>query len=293
VTDELRIPDELRLTDPSRATDKYRSDERKVGGEHEADEYSEFSQRNGWGPGQPLQRWFSRRLLSEFLRVTSVTPADTRLLEVGCGLGNTGVAAKAMGFRSYTAVEPNPVLAQAARERIAPDPVVEARLPELTPDLRNSSDVALAIHVIEHATSGYEAREWVSGLANTVRQDGYVLVVSPDVRDFKTSFWDIDWSHAFPTTTNNLSQIMTDLDLKVVCAKRLRMGTLKALPNFLALVISMLLPTRVLDAVSRRFVGRNLATGFKTTALWGVAFIVAQKQAPRAADGRANGAART
>lgn len=242
--------------------------------------YSEFSERNGWGPGQPLQRWFSRRILSEFLRVTSVKARDTQLLEVGCGLGNTGVAAKAMGFRAYTAVEPNAVLAQVARERVAPGQVIEARLPELTPALRNSSDVAFAVHVIEHATSGYEAREWVSGLADTVKVDGYVLVVSPDVRDFKSSFWDVDWSHAFPTTTNNLSQIMTDLDLKVICAKKLRMGTLKALPNFFALVISMLLPTRILDAVSRKFVGRDLATGFKTTALWGVAFIVAQKQAP-------------
>lgn len=249
------------------------------------DEYSEFSERNGWGPGQPLQRWFSRRLLKEFLRVTSLTAGDIQLLEIGCGLGNTGVAAKAMGFRTYTAVEPNPVLAQAARERIVPDQVIEARLPELIPDLRQSSDVSLAIHVIEHATSGYEAREWVSGLAETVRPNGYVLVVSPDVRDFKSSFWDIDWSHAFPTTTNNLSQIMADLDLKVVCAKRFRMGTVKALPNFLALVISMLLPTRMLDALSRKLVGRDLATGFKTTALWGVAFIVAQKQMPRTADG--------
>jgi SAM-dependent methyltransferase len=260
--------------------------------EHElTDAYSEFSERNGWGPGQPLQRWFSRRILKEFLRVTPVAAGDTHLLEVGCGLGNTGVAAREMGFRAYTAVEPNPVLAQAARERVAPDRVIEARLPELTPDLLNSSDVALAVHVIEHATSGYEAREWVSGLADTVKVDGYLLVVSPDVRDFKSSFWDIDWSHAFPTTTNNLSQIMTDLDLTVVCAKRLRLGTLKALPNFLALVISLLLPTRMLDAISRKLMGRNLATGFKTTALWGVAFIVAQKRAPRTAPEQASRAA--
>lgn len=251
------------------------------------DSYSEFSQRNGWGPGQPLQRWFSRCLLKELVRMTSVTPGDTQLLEVGCGLGNTGIAANEMGFLAYTAVEPNPLLAQVARERVAPNRVIEARLPELAPELLGSADVAVAVHVIEHATSGYEAREWVAGLADAVRPDGYVLVVSPDVRDFKTSFWDIDWSHAFPTTTNNLSQIMTDLDLNVVCAKRLRLGTVRAIPNFIALVISMLLPTRMLDAISRKLVNRNLATGFKTTALWGVAFIVAQKQAPRTGPGQA------
>ena len=252
----------------------------------ETDAYSEFSERNSWGPGQPLQRWFSRRILKEFVRVTSVTPASTALLEVGCGLGNTGIAAQEMGFRAYTAVEPNPLLAHVARERVAPDLVIEARLPELIPDLRNSADVAMAVHVVEHATSGYEAREWVAGLADAVRVDGYVLVVSPDVRDFKTSFWDLDWSHGFPTTVNNLSQIVTDLDLKIVCAGRLRMGTLRAVPSSMAFVIAFLLPTRMLDAISRKLVGRNLASGFKTTALWGVAFIVAQKPAPRTSAGQ-------
>jgi SAM-dependent methyltransferase len=240
--------------------------------------YNEFSGRNGWGPGQPLQRWFSRRVLKEFLRVTSTRAADTRVLEVGCGMGNTGVAAQELGFLDYTAVEPNPLLAQVARDRVAPAQVIEARLPELVPGLRNTSDLALAVHVIEHATSGYEGREWVAAMVDTVTEGGYVLVVSPDVRDFKASFWDLDWSHAFPTTTNNLSQIMTDLGLTVVCAKRFRLGTVRALLSSIGFVLSLLLPTRVLDAVSRKVVGRDLATGFKTTALWGVAFVVAQKQ---------------
>jgi len=202
------------------------------------------------------------------------------MLEVGCGMGNTGVAAQEMGFRGYTAVEPNPLLAEVARERVVPDQVIEARLPELVPELRGSSEVALAVHVIEHATSGYQAREWVAAMVDTVTTGGYVVVASPDVRDFKLSFWDIDWSHAFPTTTNNLSQIMTDLDLTVICAKRLRMGSVRAFPSTIGYLLSLLLPTRILDAISRRLMGRNLATGFQTTALWGVAFVVAQKQSP-------------
>jgi hypothetical protein len=109
-------------------------------------------------------------------------------------------------------------------------------------------------------------------------------VASPDVRDFKMSFWDLDWSHAFPTTTNNLSQIMTDLGLTVICAKRFRLGTVRALLSSLGFVLSLLLPTRLLDAISRKFVGRDLATGFQTTALWGVAFVVAQKHTLRDLD---------
>lgn len=244
------------------------------------DVYNEFSERNSWGPGQPLQRWFSRRVLKEFLRVTSVSAADTQLLEVGCGLGNTGVAAREMGFLGYTAVEPNPLLAQVARDRVAPDQVFEVRLPELTPELLSSADVALAVHVIEHASSGYEARQWLAALVGTVKEGGYILVVCPDVRDFKASFWDIDWSHCFPTTTTNLSQIVSDLGLELICARRLRLGTVRALPSSIAFGISLILPTRILDAISRKFFGRNLATGFKTTALWGAAFIVAQKQTP-------------
>lgn len=242
--------------------------------------YDEFADRNGWGPGQPLQRWLSRRILSELLRVSSIKPANTRLLEVGCGSGNTGRAAIDLGFLSYMAVEPNPILADVARAKVAPCQVVQARLPELTPELIGVADVAVAIHVIEHARSGYEAHDWVDALRRTVTPGGLILIVSPDVRDFKASFWDIDWSHGFPTTTTNLSQICLDLGMEIVCSKKMRSGTIRSIPTALALGVSLLIPTRILDALSRRIVHRDLATGFKVAVLWGVTFVVAKNRNP-------------
>ena len=163
---------------------------------------------------------------------------------------------------------------------MAPCQVVQARLPELTPELIGVADVAVAIHVIEHAKSGYEAHDWVDALHRTVTPGGLVLILSPGVRDFKASFWDIDWSHDFPTTTTNLSQICLDLGMEIVCSKKMRLGTIRSLPTAFAFGVSLLIPTRILDAVSRRIVHRDLATGFKVAALWGVMFVVAKNRNP-------------
>ena len=239
--------------------------------------YSEFANRVDWEPGLKLQLWLSKRFLKTYLANTSQSAANLDLMEIGCGNGNLGIVAGDMGFKSYVGVEPNSTLVEIAKSRIEHGSVVQFKLPDLDPSLYCSADLAVAIHVIEHAPTGYEAREWIRGLAATVRPGGHILIVSPDVRDFKENFWSIDWSHCFPTTVTNLSQILVDLGLEITIAKKFRFGSINGFASSVAWLLSFMVPGRFLDLVFRRYFQRELGTGLKVALFWGVTFIVAQK----------------
>jgi len=214
--------------------------------------------------------------LKAFLGVTGSSAENIRVVDVGSGTGNIGLAARKLGFESYVGIEPNASIAAYAREHLPQVTILERRLPDLGDDLLSSCDLALAVHVIEHARDGYEARDWVEGMTRVVRPGGYVLVVSPDVRDYKTAFWDIDWSHSFPTTPNDATQIFEDLNLQVVTSTVIRAGSLNGTISSAAWMAGCLIPTRPINAISRGLVGRDLATGLKVQALWGATFVLGQ-----------------
>lgn len=236
--------------------------------------YDEFANRNGWGPGQGLQRWVNRRILQS---IKKAVPEVRQILEIGCGTGNFAAACVQDGQISYLGVEPNEKLAKFCEGRLPGNSVVRASLPDLPSAFRDSFDVVVAIHVIEHARNGYEAREWVGAMGQACRVGGQIVIVSPDVRDFRAAFWDIDWSHAFPTTCNNLVQILEDLGYRVTMSRLMRIGSLSPILTSAGFFISILIPARILDVISRKFVGRNLGTGLKTALFWGVTFVVAER----------------
>lgn len=239
--------------------------------------YSEFASRTDWQPGVKLQLWLSKRFLKTYLKNTNKNALDIDMIEVGCGNGNLALAAAEIGFKSYIGVEPNSTLVEIATSRILLGSIVQSKLPDLDPSLFCTADLGVVIHVIEHAPDGYEAREWIRGLAAVVRPGGNLLIVSPDVRDFRESFWSIDWSHCFPTTVTNLSQILVDLGFEIIVAKKFRFGSVNRFANLVAWLSSFVIPSRFLDLIFRKQFKRELGTGLKVALFWGVAFVVAQK----------------
>jgi SAM-dependent methyltransferase len=211
------------------------------------------------------------------MRTTQLNAANVSLLEVGTGTGTLAVAAPEAWIFDYVGVEPNTELAAVSRSRLRTGQVVVASLPNLPTDFKDRFDVALAVHVVEHATNGYEARAWVSEMLRCVKPGGFVVLVSPQISDFKTYFWDIDWSHAFPTSTSNLSQIVVDLGAEVRHARVMRLGSARPLVSVVGYWLSILIPVRLTNWIGRRLVGRDLGTGLKAAVLWGVTLVVGRK----------------
>ena len=215
-------------------------------------------------------------VLRAFARVANLTPSDTDILEIGAGTGRAAVQALQLGFRSYTGVEPTKNLASFLIKH-HDFRVIEESLPNLKTLCDNSFDAVFSVHVLEHASSWGEANLWCQEMIRVLRPGGQILVVAPDIRDYRENFWDSDWSHGFPTTPQRVSQIFSDAELKIVYQGSMHLGRLGAVSAALAHTMSVLLPTRIGDILTRRIFGRPLVSGLKIAVLWGLVFVVARK----------------
>ena len=152
--------------------------------------------------------------------------------------------------------------------------IVDESLPHLLSIPDDFYDGVFSIHVLEHARDQYEAHGWVQEMLRVTTPGGYLLVAAPDVREY---FWDMDWSHGFPTTPQRVAQILRDLEAQVVFEGTLHFGRIGIGAFWAARMASAMLPTRLFDSLARRLVGRPLMTGLKVAALWGLVFVVARK----------------
>ena len=241
----------------------------------EVDQYEAHAKEMMWSPSEGLHLWVATRVLQAFAKESGIRPERSNLLEIGTGSGRIARAALAQGWK-YEGVEPTRLFAEATR---AVDPTVvvhQSSLPYLPIELKDSFDAVLTMHVMEHASSPAEARAWVKALAECLRPGGSLVVVAPDVRDYRAGFWDSDWSHGWPTTPGRIAQLVEEIGLEVTTAKVMRLGSLSPWSS-LSMLLSGLIPTRPVNSVILRLMGRPLGTGIKIALLWGMTFVVARK----------------
>lgn len=240
--------------------------------------YDEYKLRKSWKYGLPLQTWISQRIIKEIVRVTKINPQETRVLEIGSGTGTLARAVTQFGFSSYAAFEPNPHLAQMTRESNGEAAVYEVMLPSTPVELLNSFDLIICVHVIEHAENGYRAREWIESLVPLLTEKGKVVVISPEVNDYKTFFWEIDWSHCFPTSCENIKQIFQDLNLTLFYRGIFRLGSARKTFVAPSKLLDFLISTKLLNVMGNWVFGRPIGTGLKAALIWGATFMIASKQ---------------
>lgn len=242
--------------------------------------YDEFMDRPLSRWGKASSQWSNSTILRNFLRTTKVDSKGIDLLEIGCGRGYIGLASRTFGFRSFTGIEPNHKLAEYCRELLGAT-IHEELLPHLTSLPDDSFDLVMSAHVIEHAMNPMEAREWCEEMFRVVRPGGHVLIVAPDVVDYKEYFWDTDWSHGYPPTPKRVSQMFDDIGLDVEFAGKMHLGRTGLGFAFLAHALSALIPTHLGDKLTARFFGRPLVSGLKIT-MWGLVFVIGRKPTPAA-----------
>lgn len=239
--------------------------------------YDEFADRTTWGPGTAVQKWFIRRVLATVMKVIDRPLNELEILEIGTGMGHFAEVAVEQGVKRYVGVEPNHVLRESAQQSAGKFEVLAGSLPDLPAQTRGAFDFVILTHVMEHATSGYEARLWADALLDTLKPGGSVIVISPDILDYKGFMWATDWSHAFPTSTENIRQIFADTGASIKVAKRMRFGSLNPITTSVAFFLSKLFPTKLANVVSRSLFGRELGTSVQVAFFWGLACVIAEK----------------
>lgn len=116
---------------------------------------------------------------------------------------------------------------------------------DVAPNLQKY-DMIWMSHVLEHSPTWLAAREMVATCRDLLSDEGFIVVVGPDALTWRREFWNVDWSHGYPTTIRNVSQLCNDIGLVDIQAKYHRNGS----DNLLVRSIFMLLtlfPHRPLD----------------------------------------------
>ena len=242
-----------------------------------SDQYDEFLTRQSWRPGDYLQLGLSNRTLHTILRHTKINHQQCQISEFGPGTGTFAVACESLGVTEYIGFEPNKNLAKNVQSRMTTGKIILASLPNIPANYDAYFDISVAIHVLEHSSGPYDARLWLVEAMRVTKKNGYIVIISPDIKSYGSYFWDIDWTHSFPTTTERICQIGNDIGLEIFARKTLRAGSTSVFVRSLAQVMSVLLPTRLINHIGQLLLGRQLGTGVQSALLWANTFVVFKK----------------
>jgi SAM-dependent methyltransferase len=207
--------------------------------------------------GKRFHRYWHARLLKAVSRFLPALSANGSVFEVGAGHGFFAEACRDLRLR-YSGCEMNEAQAVNLRERgfavgTATVPPVPAG-PQV--------DCVWMSHVLEHMRDHVEARDAVSSAADRLRPGGCLVVISPDIASWKWNFWDVDWSHGYPTSLRRVRELLEDAGLEIIAA-RYHTATIET--SFSAIVLSWLfrlIPYRSLDWVLRRAGSREFGHSF-------------------------------
>jgi 2-polyprenyl-3-methyl-5-hydroxy-6-metoxy-1,4-benzoquinol methylase len=234
-------------------------------------------------PGEYLQKILHRKLIDKFL--SKVEDGDTvkDILEIGPGSGRVAVELVSMGF-SYVAIEPTKSMVEATTIRIKNSiskdlqlEIHEDRLPSINQNLLRRFDAVVLIHTLEHASNPYEAHEWLGTIKSMLKPGGYIFMLSPDYLDYGSEFYDVDWSHSFPTTLNNVKEILSDVGLRIIYGEGIRGWKSAKSTKALLFATRKVLPIRFLNSVVEKISGHEkLVSGFASGFLYRNVLVVAK-----------------
>lgn len=165
--------------------------------------YRTFSEKQLTGLGGARRGRIERTRMALLLRYRQ---APGRMLEIGPGQGTLAALAVEAGWQ-YSAVEPSAILAEQLRARGLN--VIEAFTPPI-PAADASFDVIYADQVLEHMSGIDAARALTAEARRALAPGGVFFVVVPDYLKERGFFWDIDYTHNFPTTERRVRQLLYD-----------------------------------------------------------------------------------
>ena len=226
--------------------------------------YSDYMQREPHPRNAVFIKKWHGKLLTLALKDVNNTP--TSVLEIGPGHGFFAEHCRQAGI---------------AYEFCDTSPAVVSRMNEqgftghlgLIQDVANNLgkyDMIWMSHVLEHSPTWLAAREMVVTSKELLSENGLLVVVGPDALSWKKEFWNVDWSHGYPTTIRNVSQLFNDVGLSRITAQHHRNGSLNPIVRIVFALLSKI-PHRLVDRIltpARSKIGDGFMFSWKVIFGW-------------------------
>jgi hypothetical protein len=234
-------------------------------------------------PGEKFQKYLHGKWLTKFLGSIKEHGVVEKILEVGPGGGRLAVEILTRGF-NYSCIEPTQSMLSLTKEKIdkaflgSPDvKYYGEKLPKISNKLTSTQDAVVMIHVLEHADNPTVAFEWLSAIKTTLNSCGFLFIISPDYRDYGVDFFDCDWTHSYPTTLNNVVEIVEESGFEVIVAKAMRSWISNPIGKLPLMIIRRILPIRAINWIGSKTLNHDLlGTGLASSLFYRNLFIVAK-----------------
>jgi ubiquinone/menaquinone biosynthesis C-methylase UbiE len=103
-------------------------------------------------------------------------------------------------------------------------------LPGLKIGSNKKFDVVYCAFVVEHLKNGLEIYELIENIKRVLKDNGLIIFFTPNALSQKFEFFNIDYTHHYPTTSRNVAQAFYDCDITDV--KVLKINGLCTYKNF-------------------------------------------------------------
>ncbi len=157
-----------------------------------------------------VSRVISRRLhckLGDLLR-REIGSEKGSVLEIGSGMGVFAEIIKNALGMEYIGYEPNGKMSEHLRKRGFK--IKEFCVPPLR-ERTESQEAIVLLQVIEHMPSVNEAVGVLTECFRVLKPGGVIFMTCPDFMEWGKDFYNLDYTHRFPTTELNVSQILQDV----------------------------------------------------------------------------------
>jgi len=219
--------------------------------------YEEYLSRPPSGFSVPLIIFWHKRMLrmAEHLGITK-----GKLLEVGFGFGFFASQAKKCGYE-YSAVDGSFGIVKRAKQ----DGYTAylGFIPPMPPDLEKSSqDIVWMSNVLEHAKDWAHAKAMLESVERTLTADGKICVIGPDMNKWGNLFWDVDWSHGYPTTETRVNQLLYEVGFIDIKSTTHTVTISHPLIRSVIDLLIALIPWRLLDVLFVSLFGKPYMRSF-------------------------------
>ena len=237
-------------------------------------------------PGSWLKKRIDLKLINRILKCIQPLRANASIihvLEVGTGSGRIAeLLLDADTTITYCGVEPVRTLREATIETMSRfaerSEIVDDSLPELHGIPSCQFDVCMMFHLLEHASDHLHAHEWLKSIYLKIKPGGYVMILCPNIFDYKPYFYDADWSHGYPTTTNRIRDLGVDIGFEVVEALDLRCNSANVFVKTILACVSKLIPTGVVNKFGYLFFNiAYIGMGLQASMFWRNSWVVLKR----------------
>lgn len=136
---------------------------------------------------------------------------QVNILEIGPGKGYFHAAVKRGKFGDYYAMDRNYKMLEALG--IEKERCIEATLPAIP--IEKKFDIIFLGYVIEHLDNGIQLYASLENLKQHLSAEGVIVLQFPDCMKLGMEFYNIDYTHTFPTTKRNVNQAVLDCGMYV------------------------------------------------------------------------------